>query len=446
VLGPLVVEIDGRPLTGLAAKERAVVAALALRAGRAVSVTELMAALWGEDPPRSGHKALQTYVSKLRRVLPDGVITTVGEGYCLACGVEEVDAGRFQLGVERARRHAEEADLRSAVKDLVEALGWWRGRALTDLLDQPAGVAEAARLEELRRGAEEDLIETRLGVGEHRAVVAEAEAAVAAEPLRERRWAQWMVALYRSGRQADALRAYRRLRERLAEELGIEPSAELVALEEAVLLQKRELAWQPPGDGRFPERRAAQDYGVAPDDTRPSLPSGVVSFVLTDIVGSTALWDAHPRDMAGVLERHDELITTAVSAHHGVMLKAKGEGDSTMSVFARGQRRGLRGGRSPAPPGRHGLAQRRGSAGPHRRAHRRGPRARRRLLRPHPEPSRPPAGPGHRRPGAVHRRDRHGGARRAGRQRATGRSWRPPATRVVPARAGLRHRRARPSA
>jgi class 3 adenylate cyclase len=148
-----------------------------------------------------------------------------------------------------------------------------------------------------------------------------------------------MVALYRCGRQADALRAYRRLREQLGEELGIEPGAELVALEEAVLLQKPDLAWSRPDDGRSHERRAALADAVASasdaERPKPSLPSGVVTFVLTDIVGSTALWDAHPRDMAGALERHDELITKAVTAHGGVVLKSKGEGDSTMSVFAR---------------------------------------------------------------------------------------------------------------
>jgi class 3 adenylate cyclase len=225
------------------------------------------------------------------------------------------------------------------VGNLVEALGLWRGRALIDLVDRGMGVAEAARLEELRRGAEEDLIDARLALGEHRAVAAESQAAVAAEPLRERRWAQLMVALYRCGRQADALRAYRRLREHLGEELGIEPSGELVALEEAVLLQKPELVWTPAHDGRFQPRRPApadarvSDAGV--EAARPVLPSGVLTFLLTDVVGSTALWDARPRDMVGVLDHHDELITKAVTAHNGVVLKAKGEGDSTMSVFVR---------------------------------------------------------------------------------------------------------------
>jgi class 3 adenylate cyclase len=272
-------------------------------------------------------------------VLPAGVITTVGEGYCLACRIEDVDAGRFELLVAQARRKSSESRGSTAVESLVEALGLWRGRALIDLVDQPMGMAEAARLEELRQGAEEDLIDARLGLGEHQAVVAEAQAAVAAEPLRERRWAQLMTALYRCGRQADALRAYRQLREHLSEELGIEPSRELVALEEAVLLQKSELAWTPRHDDRFQQRReapadtTASDAGV--EAARPVLPSGVLTFVLTDVVGSTTLWDSHPRDMVGVLDHHDELITKAVTAHSGVVLKAKGEGDSTMSVFAR---------------------------------------------------------------------------------------------------------------
>ena len=339
LLGPLLVVTDDGPVLGLAAKERALLAFLGLRPGRVVSVAELVAGLWGDDPPRSAHKALQTYVSRLRRVLPAGVIRTVGDGYALAVGPGDVDAGRFESLVARARRLADDGNVDDAVGLFVDALSLWRGRALIDLLDQPTGMAEAARLEELRRGAEEDLVEARLTLGEHLTVVAEAEALVAAEPLRERRWAQLMMALYRCGRQADALRAYRRLRERLAQELGIAPSAELVALEEAVLLQKAELAWRRPDDATGQRRQANLANGVVsetdPDAGRPELPSGVVSFVLTDIEGSTAMWDTHPREMAEVLERHDEMIAKAVSAQRGVVLKAKGEGDSTMSVFVR---------------------------------------------------------------------------------------------------------------
>jgi DNA-binding SARP family transcriptional activator len=111
-------------------------------------------------------------------------------------------------------------------------------------------LAAAARLEELRRGAEEDLADVRLALGEHQAAVADLQAGAAAEPLRERRWAQLMLALYRCGRQADALRAYRRLRDLLGRELGIEPSRELAVLEEAILVQKPELSWRPPDDDR----------------------------------------------------------------------------------------------------------------------------------------------------------------------------------------------------
>ena len=339
LLGDLVIVTDDGPLVGLPAKERATVTALALRPGRSVSTTELVSIIWGEDPPPSARKALQTYISRLRHILPTEIITTTGGGYALGVGVEDVDAGRFETLVRRATQSREGGDLPAAAADLTEALGLWRGTALMDVAEQPIGMAEAARLEELRREAEEDLIEVRLGLGAHTRVVAEADAAVAAEPLRERRWAQLMLALYRSGRQADALRAYRRLRERLIDELGIEPSAELEALESSILQKKPELAWAPtnpesPQPG-WAEVATPMLGDKSSHHDAPQLPSGVVTFVLTDIVGSTAMWDAEPRRMAELLERHDSLIFKAVHANGGVLLKSKGEGDSTLSVFTR---------------------------------------------------------------------------------------------------------------
>jgi DNA-binding SARP family transcriptional activator len=337
LLGPLLVVTDGGLVSGLAGKERAVLAALALRPARVVSMAELVALLWGDDPPRSANKALQTYVSKLRHVLPDGAITTVSDGYRLAIRPEEVDAFRFEMLVGHGRRSAEDGDAPEVARALVDGLALWRGRALVDLVEHPLGMGEAARLEELRQVAEEDLVEARLSLGEHRTVVAEAEALVAAEPLRERRWAQLMVALYRSGRQADALRAYRRLRERLGEELGIEPSTELVRLEEGILLQDSGLAWSRPALARSRQSDEA-DASVSGSGTAvasPALPSGVLTFVLTDMIASTVLWDTHPEQMPSVLQLHDELIASVVSSNGGMILKSKGEGDSTISVFAR---------------------------------------------------------------------------------------------------------------
>ncbi len=310
-------------------KERGVLALLALRAGRPVSEGELAGALWGDDPPRSAHKAIQTYVSSLRRRLPEDAIVTASNGYALAVAPSDVDALCFEAKVNQARRSACDAGPRRTVHELDAALALWRGDPLVDLADQQLGMAECTRLQELRKGAEEDLAQLQLDQGEHQHNVAALEAAVAAEPFRERRWAQLMLALYRCGRQAEALRAYRRLCEQLGEELGIEPSAELSALEEAILLQKPELDWVTPDVGA--------DLASADEGERVSapLPTGVVTFVLTDIEGSARLWEASPRFMATALERHDEIIERIVVGHDGALLKSKGEGDSTLSAFRR---------------------------------------------------------------------------------------------------------------
>ena len=205
VLGPLRVVGQWGPIPLPAAKPRAVLTALALRPGTSVSVAGLIAALWGQDPPRTAEKLVQGYVSRLRRALPAGTITTVAGGYVLALEPHQVDAERFEALVDGARRPGPQTGISMTRPGLLrEALHLWRGRPLVDLTDQPFGMAEAARLEELRRGAEEDLADARLAVGEHRDAVAGLEAAVADEPLRERRWGQLMLAMYRSGRQADS--------------------------------------------------------------------------------------------------------------------------------------------------------------------------------------------------------------------------------------------------
>jgi DNA-binding SARP family transcriptional activator len=247
LLGPLViVDGDGVERSLPARKERAVLAILALRVGRVVSASELIAYLWGDNPPRSAAKTLQTYVSALRRVLPAGTIETTGGGYRLCVPPAQVDVVSFERLIRRGRQGGQAGDYVQAVALLEAALGLWRGEPLAELADQPAGVGEAARLVELRLAGEEELADSRLALGEHATLVGELEQAVAAEPLRERRWAQLMLALYRCGRQADALRAYQRLRAQLREQLGIEPGPEVRMLEERILLQKPDLDWQAP--------------------------------------------------------------------------------------------------------------------------------------------------------------------------------------------------------
>src|SRR5262245_25602989 len=206
VLGPVEVSVDGCSVALGAAKVRALLAMLALRANRTVSADQLMEGLWGEHPPATAPKMVQQHVSQLRRVLADAngsvaEIRTHGRGYELAIAPEDVDAWRFErLVADGAAR---------------EALDLWRGPALADVADEPFADAEIRRLDELRLTALEQAIEADLAAGRHREVVGELEALVAEHPLSERLHGQLMLALYRSGRQAEALAAYRRARSAL---------------------------------------------------------------------------------------------------------------------------------------------------------------------------------------------------------------------------------------
>jgi predicted ATPase/DNA-binding SARP family transcriptional activator len=268
LLGPLRVETAGRLVTIGAAKERAALELLALRPGRTVRTEELIEALWGAAPPRSARKTVQTYVAALRRVLPAGTIETEPAGYRLAVEPDDVDVVCFERAARLASAASTDGDLESAVRHLEEGLALCRGPAVADLAAQPPGMAEASRLDELARSAEEDLYEAQLALGRHQRVIADLEAAVGREPLRERRWGQLMLALYRSGRQADALRAYQQLRGTLRDNLGIEPSASLTALEQSILRQEADLAGP-----------AGQAAALAPSG---HLPGSLSSFVGRD--------------------------------------------------------------------------------------------------------------------------------------------------------------------
>jgi predicted ATPase/DNA-binding SARP family transcriptional activator len=237
ILGPLEVRDGAAPVRVPGAKERALLADLLVNAGRVVPADRLVEDLWGEQPPGNPANTLQGRVSALRRALgPGGGLVTRPPGYLLEAGPEQVDAGRFERLVAEAAAAAA-ADGPRAAGLLEEALGLWRGPALAEFADQPWAQAEAARLEELRLAATEALVDLRLAAGGHAGLVGELEGLVAAHPTRERLRGQLMVALYRSGRQADALGAYTEAREVLAEELGIDPSPELQRFHHQILLQ-----------------------------------------------------------------------------------------------------------------------------------------------------------------------------------------------------------------
>src|SRR4051812_35478063 len=224
-----------------AGKERALLAVLLLQRGEVVSSDRLIDALWGEHPPATAAKSLQVHVSHLRKALGAGPIVTRGHGYLLATAPDEVDVDRFERAADAGRRLLAAGEAERAAATLTEGLRMWCGPPLADFAYEPFAATEAARLAELRIAAREDRMDADAALGRHAALVAELEALVRAHPLRERLRGQLMLALYRCGRQADALDRYRQGREALVGELGLEPGRELRGLEQAILRQDPEL-------------------------------------------------------------------------------------------------------------------------------------------------------------------------------------------------------------
>lgn len=233
VLGSLEVEVDGHRIQIEGVKARRLLAALLVNRNRSVSADSLAEALWGDAPPLTAAKSIHKYVSQLRKHLGSSLVTT-GNGYLLRVESEAVDSDRFEQMIER--------DGSSDTIAVEEALAMWRGHPYQELEDSGEGHAEVVRLEELKLSAQERLIEMYLDRGDNSRAAGLAEGLVGTHPYRERLWAQLMLALYGSGRQSEALDAYRRLRLLLGEELGIEPSRELKELEERILLQDPNLS------------------------------------------------------------------------------------------------------------------------------------------------------------------------------------------------------------
>lgn len=284
---------------------------LGLHDGSVVPGDTLVELLWGEDPPRTADKALQTHISSLRRTLGDGFVLTQGAGWALADS--EVDASRYKTAARLGRAAAAAGDTGQAVARFDEALALWRG--IPELPDGRRGTSEKTRWMEGHAALVEDRADALLATGRAAEVIGDLEAAVADAPLRERRWGQLMLALYRAGRQGEALGAYQRARGLLADELGVDPGPELRRLEALIVAQDSSL-----------------DIAVAqhvPSVTR------AVTFLLTDIEGSTAAWEAEAGAMAVALARHDELIEHVVTSRGGRLIKTRGEGDATFSVFER---------------------------------------------------------------------------------------------------------------
>ena len=243
-MGPLQVAANGTFLPLGGAKQRAVLAVLLLHANEVVSTDRLIDDLWGDSPPESAANMLQGYISHLRKVLEPGrtrgeheLLISRAPGYMLQIRSDQVDAERFEQLTSEARRALAEGDAKQAAERLRTALALWRGAALADLAFEPFAQADVDRLEELRLQTLEDRIDADLTLGRHDALVGELRELVDQHPLRERLRAQLMAALYRCGRQADALEVYRVGRRALLDELGIEPGPALRELEQAILRQ-----------------------------------------------------------------------------------------------------------------------------------------------------------------------------------------------------------------
>jgi predicted ATPase/DNA-binding SARP family transcriptional activator len=242
VLGPLEVIGPEGSITIAAPRQRQVLAALILNANQAVSRDRLLDIVWGEELPSNPDSALRFQISKLRSALGPlrDIVATVQSSYVLRVDEGDIDAVRF-VELVRAAEHTVDSDPRAALRAVDEARGLWRGGAYAELSYENAAQLEIMRLDGLRERAAELGLRARLNSGEAEELIPELEAGVAAGPMREQLWEMLMVALYRAGRQADALRAFRRAQETLGEELGIEPSPELRALEEQILLQDPQL-------------------------------------------------------------------------------------------------------------------------------------------------------------------------------------------------------------
>ena len=313
LLGPLEVVDEGRSIEVGHGKRRSLLAVLLLHPNEVISAERLIDALWGERPPATAAKSLHVYVSQLRRELGrdaasvnGGVLVTRGNGYVACVGADDIDTQRFERTLADGLRSLGSGDARRAAARLSEAIAMWRGPALADLAYEEFAQQEIARLEELRLVAVEGRINADLDLGRHAEVVGELEALVREHPLREQLRGQLMLGLYRCGRQAEALDAYREARTLLVSELGLEPGPALRELEAKILDHSPELA-PPSGRGPPPQRapsraRTAKRELKAPSRAPPlRLLAVVCGAVLLGGVTLAALSERGDKDRAARL-------------------------------------------------------------------------------------------------------------------------------------------------
>ena len=332
ILGPLQVLDEGRAVTLVGRKQRALLALLLLHANETLTTDRLIDELWGEEAPPGAVKTVQVRVSRLRKVLaaaPDGCeLVTRDGGYELRLHPENLDALQFERLSAEGKSEFAAGRPEPAVEILEQALSLWHAAPLADFAFEPFAQGEIARLEEMRVSTLEQLIEAKLALGRHAEVIVQLEMLISEHPYRENMRAQLMLALYRCERQADALQAYQEARQQLVDELGIEPGERLRDLERKILAQEPSLAMTAPFVGQA-------DDGAPAGPGSVELPTGVVTFMFTDIEDSSGLWETDHEAMARALEDHDELILQLTHGHGGQLLKTKGEGDATVTVFRR---------------------------------------------------------------------------------------------------------------
>jgi predicted ATPase/DNA-binding SARP family transcriptional activator len=262
ILGPFeAVDQDGRVALG-GPRQRALLAVLVLHRGQSVSSDRLTEALWSQRAPPSARKIIQGYVSNLRKVLDDGLLVTRGQAYLLQTHPGQIDLDRFELLVTEGQRAMQDGDAASAAVRLREGLTLWRGPPLADFAYESFAQGEIARLEEARLGALGARIDADLALGRDAELIGELEALTVQQPTRERLAGQLMLALYRGGRQADALEIYRRTRRHLVDQLGLEPGPELRKLHEEILAQAPTL------QGPTPDASAGGQIKRDPDGAR----------------------------------------------------------------------------------------------------------------------------------------------------------------------------------
>ena len=247
ILGPVeVLDHEGRQLAVPRGRPRALLALLLIHGEHVIPADRVIEELWGDKLPANPHNAVQVVASRLRKALGSDVVLSRAGGYGLRLEPGARDSDRFEELVAKGRAELAGGDAASAAETFRQGLGLWRGAALADVRFETFAQAEVARLEQLRLSCSEARIDADLALGRHADVVGELEALVTEHPLSERLRGQLMLALYRSGRQAEALATYRRARSLLVDELGIEPSPDLRELEQAILRQEAGAPSAPP--------------------------------------------------------------------------------------------------------------------------------------------------------------------------------------------------------